>query len=597
MNLFRSKRRLFKGLGLLEIGLGLGIFGLVAAGAAREITSRAGNAKAESAAIQLEQAASASKEYIRLYRAQLLAATTPGGPPIGLFVGRTGASIPGGGAPEAPDLPSVQGAGLLPLSYMDRTPYQQRHVLLVRQTSLGVLEALVTGGWGDAVPDRAMARIMSRLGPPGGGVMQRPSGGDLGKILGTGGAWEISQTERWGGWRTDNNWYVRTSAPVYHLGVHSTPQLQDYLYRNTFGNPANPEANTMQTALNMGSQDINSARRLTAQDAILQNGGMACAANTTGCVFRISNDGGFQDNNSGWMLFVGRFGGVLDPGVDRANYVSRTFSAPAFNPERGLYVGGQRGNNLYVEGNSSVRGRLSVAGVAEFYNDTEIGRDMTVDGKGSFLGRLGSFSIPPNNVPSGWPGGVATHDAVASGAVAAGYGHPSVGPGNVAAYLSWNGDVGGLRDGLIGRNLRVSGRLATNGYDPNNFPSGFGGGVRTADVTASAGIYTWDAGFAAPTAGKNWEGWNWGNLVASSVEEQGTACPADGAIARSASNGGPLWCQGNAWVQFGGGVLGKIISMSGWNTICEPGYYPRTFHFNVGNSNNSIVPQCVRWGY
>jgi hypothetical protein len=572
-----SRRWRFKGLGLLEIGLGLGLLGVFLAGSSRENSNQVQDAKANSAADHIAQTAAASKEYMRAYRSQLLAATTVGGSALGISVGRRSWSgvIPSGPS-EAPGLPSVQGGGFLPSSYVDRNPYQAHHILYVRQPVAGTLEGIVSARWGQDVPDRALARIMSRLGAPGGAVLNRPASGDLSKLQGTGGAWEISAADR-SLWAYNSGTYIESRRPVYNLAMSDQGTIKDYLYRNDIGIP---EANTMRTALIMGNNDINAVARLNANQTILQNGGNTCAGDATGCTFWISNEGGFRDNNNGWIQFIGNFGDNSAPDL-----------------ERGLYIGGGARNHLFVDGNSRVRGNLAIAGATYLYTDANIGRNLSVYRTSTFGNRLGVMASP-DDLPGGWGGGVRTIDIVASGNVVAGFNHHTVGPGNVTAYLSREGDVGATRDGTFGRNVRVGARIGTNGYDPNELPVGWGGGVRTADVVASGGVYVWDDGFVGPIAGMDRWGRNFGRLRTTNYASAGAACPLDASIGRDVTTGSPLWCRGGFWEDLNSiSHMGRITSVNAWNVTCDPGYYVENFKSEMNSAENSYSFQCVKIGY
>jgi len=541
--LFSFHRWRLRGVGLLEIGLGLGILGIFLAGSLREVNSQAQDARAKNAADHLAQASAASKEYMRVYRTGLLAATAPGGGPVVVRVGRSNATsaIPGGPS-TASTLPSVQGGGFLHASYVDRNSYGGTHFLYVRQPVAGSLEGIVEARFGTGVTDRALGRIMSRLGAPGGAILSNPTAGSVGKIQGTGGAWEISNADRLALWNYGGSdtggvavSFIANSSPVYNIGMSSQSPLEDYLYRNNIGIP---EANTMRTALNMGNENINNAATVNANRAVLQNGGMACAGNATGCNFRISDDGAFFDNNDGWVRFVGAYGGG------------------------GLTVEGA-GNNLLVGG--TVRSN----------------------------GRMASMGYDPNDLPAGWGGGIRTADVVANGTLAAGYNSAT---GGVAAYLSWDGDLSASRDGYFGRDVRAVGKIATNGYNPNDLPAGWGGGVRTWDIAASGTIAMWNPSSNIQVAGMNISGYNWGHLVTTRWATLGDSCEWGGAMAIDGATGNPLWCWGT-WKALGDGKMGKILWVSGWDAGCEPGYYRQGFHANVGNTNNSIIHQCVKEGY
>jgi len=161
---------------------------------------------------------------------------------------------------------------------------------------------------------------------------------------------------------------------------------------------------------------------------------------------------------------------------------------------------------------------------------------------------------------------------------------PEVGNINASSNINAGGNIttGG---GAV--TLATNGRIATNGMNPNDLPSGWGGGVRTWDVYAAGTIGAGPGGGAQPNAYMNSAGQVVAqNIYAANVITPGTAyggakpgwgCSPNGAIATNANGSGQiLSCQSGAWR--GVGTMSATTqyfptstSDIGWHNYCAIG--------------------------
>ena len=383
-----------KGISLIEVAMGLGIMSLVALGVVQVTNEQNEATRALGAASQLDTMRAATHDWVRANYQQLAANLPVGGAPVLIPVART---VPGGAVPApvtvgAATLPSLQGGGFVAATTIDRNAYGQSHAVMVRQPASGSIEALVLQTGGRPVRDADLGRIVQRVGQSGGArFVNVTAPGMATMVQGNGGAW-MADSGTWtvGGVTPQ----VSRAAAVVSFGNAS--MLSDFLNRYDIGLP---EANTMRTAMNMGGNDINNAATVRANQAVLHNGGVACASNATGCSFWISDDGRLSDFNDGWIRFQG------------------------FSAGGGLAIEGT-GANLWVQNNVGIGGGLDVAQNATVRNDLVTMRD-------TWTGR------------NSWVGG----DSGVGGSL------------DVAQNATVRGNFAGLNDGLFGRNLNVVGRV------------------------------------------------------------------------------------------------------------------------------------------
>lgn len=253
----RSRR---KGLTLIESAMALGLFALASGFAVQQVAHYLDNIKSRTVADKMVEVSEAAKGYVKANYAALLAATPVNAVTV-IPAGRPSATAAVPGGPSGLD--SLQSGGFLTSSFIDVNGYGQRHALLVRRVSTSRLEALVTTYGGRQINDASLATIGNYVGNSGGYVLAKPPvAADANKIIGA-----------YGGYRsTLNFWGSSAARPVAgrfqsSLAFDDGKLLADYLYRNDIGVP---EANRMNTAIDMNSNDINNADVVNAQNVKAQ---------------------------------------------------------------------------------------------------------------------------------------------------------------------------------------------------------------------------------------------------------------------------------------------------------------------------------------
>jgi hypothetical protein len=496
-----------KGVSLIEVAMGLGIMSLVALGTTQLVNDQNQASRALNAAVQLETMRAATYDWVRANYQQLVANLPVGGAPVLIPVARNapGAPIPPPVTIGTATFPSLQGGGFLPATTVDRNPYNHTHAVMVRQTALGTIEALVVQRGGQPVRDTDLGRIVARVGQSGGARFENNANPAMANMVqGNAGSW-VADSATW----TASGVTPQVSRAAASVSFGNASMLSDFLNRFDIGIP---EANTMRTAMNMGGNDINNAATVRANQAVLQYGGNACASNAAGCSFWISDDGRFSDFNDGWIRFQGSYAGG------------------------GLTIQGA-GGNLWVEQDATVQRNISAG------QDLSVGRDV---GIGRNLGVA-------NDIWSGRDIG-ATRNIWATGNLWIG-GSGSV-TGSLGASQVWtnylnssgNADIGGAMNigqsaaiwgagGLfVAANITANGNIATPGIIQGGYISSLGTVDAGVDANAQRHVHAW-GGYVYGAQG-----------VATGLNVNvGAGCAIEGMIGRNASDGGMLWCQGGVW--------------------------------------------------
>jgi len=251
--------------------------------------------------------------------------------------------------------------------------------------------------------------------------------------------------------------------------------------------------------------------------------------------------------------------------------------------------------------------RLGTAKPLSIYspNSTQYTTVLSVNRNTVIGERLATNGLDPNDIPSGWGGGVRTYDLVASSIVSVMKTGSTGLSGNLASYMTGTGNI------WSSNQITTNGKMATNGLDPDNIPNGAGGGIRTWDVFSGGAVGILPSGLSnvkgvnmnvsdfafyanntgimyaknSITSGGNISAT--GNISGGSVTSNGrmttseyvkvggvvsvdTGCSDNGLIARDA-NGAILNCNGGTW------------------------QYPATFKtFTV--SSNAVDAACVGAG-
>jgi len=259
-----------RGLTLIETALALAIMALVVASLSMMMAENADQVRARAAADKVTEVQKAAEGYVKSYGPQLYAAAAGG--TIAIPSGRPSVGAP---VPSGPSgLPSLQGAGFLNSTYVDSNGYGQRHYLLVRRLAghADSVETMVSTSGGRPIPDAQLGRIANFVGAAGGYVPEKTvNATDAGQVVGS-----------YGGWRTPTSGWGTTAAPsVGHLQAISAfdngTLLADYLYRNAV--TGMPEANRMNTNIDMNGNDLNNAG--TVNSGIVNTNTLAVTSNAT----------------------------------------------------------------------------------------------------------------------------------------------------------------------------------------------------------------------------------------------------------------------------------------------------------------------------
>ena len=468
-----------------------------------------------------------------------------GANPIAIRVGRPGMAAPIPPGP-GPTLSSVQGGGFLPTTFIDRDNYRFRHVLLVRQPVAGTLEGLVVqasdaelglgADAGTAIRDTDLGRIVQRMGSQGGArFTTNPIAANATIVQGNGGSWGTNAAD----WAA-SGFTPQTGRAAATVSYGNAVLLSDYLNRYDIGIP---EANTMRAGLNMGNNSIAAANdvaanTVTAANTVvagasavynpsnfpgvsmyMNNGGIACAGNATGCKFWISDDGGFADYNDGWIRYQGQSAGagLSIEGAGNNLYVGGNTTVAQdlaaggasdlsgdVNAHSNLYVG----QNVGVSGDVNANGNVSAAVNLNSGQDTGVGRNLHVNGSASIVQDLGTG----RDVYAGRNLSVTQDASVSRNLIVAG-------DSWLQGYLTVNGGASVSGSLNVGQNATVGG------------DAGIGGNLGVSQDLHVGGVTTVGqevrlAGTAAPGAG----------------------CAVNGAITASADGSGrPLSCINGRW--------------------------------------------------
>ncbi|ANY85495.1 hypothetical protein BB934_45585 (plasmid) [Microvirga ossetica] len=265
-----------RGLSLIETAAVLGVASALLAHFATVQGDSAETMKAKAMAERLIEVQYGAASYIRANNATLLANLTTS--PTVIPATGTGTFVGG--------LKSLQGAGVLPPSFVDKNGYNQGHVLIVRKVSSpsgDKIEGIVTtaqpmgGGWSSTgtMNDRVLAKAAQFVGASGGYVPAKPlNSDDAGHIVGMGGGWRSKAAD----WGTSGAAPRAGVSLVATLAYMEGTAMADYLYRTDIGVP---EANRMHTQIDMNNNNIKDAKDVTAKGTISADGNIASKKDVT----------------------------------------------------------------------------------------------------------------------------------------------------------------------------------------------------------------------------------------------------------------------------------------------------------------------------
>ncbi len=240
-----SSNRRQRGFSMVELGLSIVIMAAGSIALMAAVSKQAASIRDRSVAQNLQTIVDAERAYVKANYSSLVGSATSGAP---IVINITGAA--------SGSFQSVQTAGFLPGSFVNKNAYGQSAVMLVRQPVAGQLEVVTTTLGGAKIPDENLGNIAQLVGSAGGFMAQKPVAASTGYITGA-----------FGGWKTlASTWTNGSNAPtVGHamatLAFDSSTAPGQYLSRVATGTPSD---NQMSTAIDMNGNDLKNAKAITA---------------------------------------------------------------------------------------------------------------------------------------------------------------------------------------------------------------------------------------------------------------------------------------------------------------------------------------------
>lgn len=359
--------------------------------------------EANNAASRLSALVTAGNEYLNGFGPVAVASglLTPGGPPIIIPMGRVSSTAPipeGVALPPSVGgtLPSVQGAGYLPASYVDVDAFGQSHDLVINEPTNGHYQALILSTGGPSVPNSMLGAILQKFPEAGGEVVNQTPG------ISAGWASEIAGANR--GW----------TIPLDEINQNGNNIAAPGHYAVLLSNGADPNA------LN-NSQDMARYGTGTAANGMTTDINMNNNSDTyTGAVSLEGNAGtsAITSSKTGMTLSAPTVDATANQAVTGNNSagslaVSNTYSVGTMNAQSGQVSGSvsagalsdgtnmSLGGNLTVgstsspystfsSGNLTTAGSLDVGGTAAVNSNADISGNVTVGGNMTDTGALAS---------------------------------------------------------------------------------------------------------------------------------------------------------------------------------------------------------------
>ncbi|UUW72391.1 shufflon system plasmid conjugative transfer pilus tip adhesin PilV [Pseudomonas oryzihabitans] len=215
----------------VEVLFGLIVLSILAGIGINQLMNRMDSQNYQIAADQQKQVADAAAKYLKDNFATVYAAA--------------GSTTPAQITPAM-----LRNTNYLPAGFIDTNAFGQTFVVLARRVGTNQLESIVLTIGGQTIDEMGTREIAENLGAPGGFVPVA----NTGIVQGVRGGWSL----------TLSNYGVNPGAghTASALFLQDGTLANDYLYRNAIA--GKPELNRMNTALNMGGNDLNNAANITA---------------------------------------------------------------------------------------------------------------------------------------------------------------------------------------------------------------------------------------------------------------------------------------------------------------------------------------------
>jgi prepilin-type N-terminal cleavage/methylation domain-containing protein len=260
------------GFSLIEVTLVLVIVAVVFVNIAQFMASTATATRATIAAQKIEQISEASLSYMSA-RKSSFDAFFAANPAQVVTVPVAKQSAISGSPTGTAGFQSLQEAGFLPPGFIDSNPAGQNHVLLVRSLTGGRLDGLVTAIRGEALPDKDLGLIASKIGASGGAVFSSMTTTPMTHVVGTFSGWSYA-IANWSGSLDGAAIIPAAGRPAVSLSMYTSasgPQGAQGTFLSRVAT-ANPAETTMATGLNMGGQPISNASRVEVNGTIGSTG-------------------------------------------------------------------------------------------------------------------------------------------------------------------------------------------------------------------------------------------------------------------------------------------------------------------------------------
>lgn len=252
--------------------------------------------------------------------------------------------------------------GYLPAGFSATNVFGQTWLLQVLQPTPNNLQALVTSQGGRAITDtRQLVQIAAQAGAQGGFVPYAGQNGDptmvSSRAYGAYGAWQVPLANY------TNPGSGRLASLLAFTGAQAN---SGYLYRVQV--PGHPELNRMQTSIDMAGNDVNNARRVTANTS-LTSGGETYLTNTgsPGSACNVDTSARRSTTGTGFVICSG---GIWQPvGTAVANVYEGMWCGNLGQiATSGANIGYVCKGNRYVSLNSAL-GNLSITRKIENVTD------------------------------------------------------------------------------------------------------------------------------------------------------------------------------------------------------------------------------------
>ena len=269
-----NNTKLNRGFISIELMIALIVIAIATTGGISVLMSYLDGLNEQHAAQQQQQVAKAAEKYLKDNFSTVLASA-------------------GATAPAVITVPMLRNTRYLPAGFRDTNIYGQQYQVLARKPATNQLETLIVTSGGQAASELSIRRIAQLMGATGGYISKTNTS------IAQGAAWQVALSNF-------------GSAPgAGHLATALFFQdgaiANEYLYRNAV--PGHPELNRMNTALNMGGNNIAAAGAITASGNITTSADISARNVTaTGTVKAGTADVAGETYTGGWFRTRGNSG-------------------------------------------------------------------------------------------------------------------------------------------------------------------------------------------------------------------------------------------------------------------------------------------------